>query len=66
MSSHGKFVWYELMTTDPQAAEAYYRKVIGWETRDAGMPGMRYTIASAGEVPGVELAAIRGGGETKH
>ena len=51
MSSHGKFVWYELMTTDPQAAEAYYRKVIGWETRDAGMPGMRYTIASAGEVP---------------
>jgi uncharacterized protein len=51
MSSHGKFVWYELMTSDPQAAEAFYRKVIGWEARDAGMPGMRYAIMSAGEIP---------------
>jgi predicted enzyme related to lactoylglutathione lyase len=51
MSSHGKFVWYELMTTDLQAAEAYYRKVIGWEMRDSGMTGMRYTLASAGEIP---------------
>lgn len=51
MSSHGKFVWYELMTSDLQAAEAYYRNVIGWEMRDSGMTGMRYTIASNGEVP---------------
>ncbi len=51
MSNHGKFVWYELMTTDLQAAEAFYRAVIGWSAGDAGMPHMRYTIVSAGETP---------------
>ena len=43
-----RFVWYELMTSDDQAAEAFYRQVIGWQTADAGMPGMRYTLLSAG------------------
>jgi len=43
-----RFVWYELMTSDAPAAEAFYRSVIGWQTADAGMPGMRYTILSAG------------------
>jgi predicted enzyme related to lactoylglutathione lyase len=26
----GRPVWFELMTTDTQAAEAFYDKVIGW------------------------------------
>jgi uncharacterized protein len=26
----GRFVWYELMTTDVKAAEAFYTKVVGW------------------------------------
>ena len=42
------FVWYELMTSDSAAAESFYRQVVGWTTRDAGMPGMRYTLLSAG------------------
>ena len=46
---HGKFIWYELMTTDPKAAEAFYRGVIGWNAKDSGVPGMSYTIFSAGE-----------------
>jgi len=46
---NGKFVWYELMTTDQEAAEAFYRAVVGWKTADAGQPDMRYTILSAGE-----------------
>ncbi|MBV9567315.1 MAG: VOC family protein [Hyphomicrobiales bacterium] len=50
-SSHGKFVWYELMTTDPKAAEDFYRAVVGWDAKDAGMPDMSYTILSAGETP---------------
>jgi predicted enzyme related to lactoylglutathione lyase len=45
----GKFCWYELMTTDPDAAEAFYRKVVGWTTRDAGMSDRRYTILNAGD-----------------
>ena len=45
---HNDFIWYELMTTDQPAAEAFYRAVAGWEMADAGQPGMRYTILSAG------------------
>lgn len=42
------FVWYELMTSDSKAAEAFYRKVIGWESKDAGIPDHSYTLFSAG------------------
>ena len=45
---HCPFVWYELMTSDDEAAAAFYRQVMGWQTADAGMPGMRYTLLSAG------------------
>jgi uncharacterized protein len=48
-SSHGKFVWYELMTTDAKAAESFYRGVVGWGAKDAGMPGIDYTLLSVGE-----------------
>lgn len=47
-SSSGSFVWYELMTTDPVAAERFYSGVVGWTAADAGMPGMKYTLLSAG------------------
>ena len=43
------FCWYELMTSDPVAATAFYKAVIGWSTADAGMPGMAYTLLSVGE-----------------
>jgi len=44
-----KFVWYELLTTDPAAAERFYRDVVGWSAQDSGVPGMAYTLLSAGE-----------------
>lgn len=44
-----RFDWYELMTSDQDAAEAFYRAVVGWRTADAGQPGMRYTILFAGD-----------------
>ena len=28
--SRGRFVWYDLMTPDPEGATAFYTKVIGW------------------------------------
>lgn len=47
MSSHnGQFVWYELVTTDAPAAQAFYQAVIGWDAKDAGMPGWAYTLLS--------------------
>jgi len=44
---HGKFVWIELMTSDPKAAEGFYTKVVGWSAKDSGQPGMSYTLLSA-------------------
>jgi len=49
MAGSGKFVWYELMTTDTKSAESFYRKVIGWNGKDAGMPGQSYTLLGPGE-----------------
>jgi uncharacterized protein len=45
----GNFVWYELMTTDPTAAEKFYRGVVGWKSKDSGMPDMSYTLLMAGD-----------------
>ena len=28
----GRFVWHELMTSDPGAAQTFYAKVVGWGT----------------------------------
>jgi len=44
----GTFVWYELMTTDPAAATAFYTQVVGWNAADSQMPDMKYTLVSSG------------------
>ena len=33
---NGKFFWYELMTSDPQAAIAFYGDVVGWTAQPFG------------------------------
>src|SRR5947207_150198 len=48
--SHGHFVWYELMTTDMEAAKAFYAQVIGWGTQDAAVPAASYTVFTAAGV----------------
>jgi uncharacterized protein len=48
MLSHGRFVWYELLTTDIAAAKAFYRDVVGWTTQDASTPRFTYTHLIAG------------------
>lgn len=55
---YGKFCWYELMTTDVPAAERFYSSVVGWSTRDSGVPGMNYTLAYAGETQVAGLMEI--------
>jgi uncharacterized protein len=47
-ASHGRFVWYELTTTDMAAAKAFYCSVVGWGAKDASMPGLPYTVFTAG------------------
>ena len=45
---HGVFSWCELMTTDADAAKAFYTKLFGWDTEDMSMPGMTYTVVKVG------------------
>ena len=47
---HGKFVWYDVMTSDTKAAESFYRSVIGWDANDSGMTDRSYTLLSVGPV----------------
>jgi predicted enzyme related to lactoylglutathione lyase len=51
IDSHGRFVWYELVTTNIEAAKVFYAKVIGWGTQDTSTPGLEYTLFTAGESP---------------
>ena len=52
----GRFVWYELLTSDPKAAIAFYTEVIGWRTEPFGNDGT-YTmfLSEQGPVGGVTL-----------
>jgi uncharacterized protein len=34
----GSFIWYELMTPDPDAIAPFYEAVVGWRI-SAGIPG---------------------------
>lgn len=51
----GQFVWYELLTSDLDAAQDFYADVVGWQLQDSGMPDMRYLLAhtEAGPVGGL-------------
>jgi uncharacterized protein len=41
---HGKFFWYDIMTTDVTAAGKFYCDVAGWGLQDSGTPGEPYTL----------------------
>jgi predicted enzyme related to lactoylglutathione lyase len=54
MPEQGRYVWYELMTTDTAGAKTFYTGVVGWETQGMpmpGMPDMTYTMFTAGGAP---------------
>ena len=51
-STKGRFVWHELLTTDPVSAQDFYTQVIGWGTQKfEGSPAGDYTMWMAGEAP---------------
>jgi len=52
---HGEFIWYELMTTDVEAARAFYEPVVGWKIGAASaMPGTDYRMIAGSD--GAEIA----------
>ena len=42
-----RFVWYELMTTDPEAAAGFYRSVLGWEPKPFEASPFPYLVLEA-------------------
>jgi predicted enzyme related to lactoylglutathione lyase len=64
------FIWYELLTSDPDAAATFYGAVLGWTATDSGQEGMDYRILSMDGVgvgglmalpPGAAEAGMRPG-----
>lgn len=57
-STHGKFIWCELMTSDTQAAGEFYGSVIGWNTKQVEMedltgPYYIFEIGEGDKCPGI-------------
>ncbi|MFA6117860.1 MAG: VOC family protein [Sphingomonas sp.] len=44
----GTPIWYELMTTDPEASKAFYDDVIGWTVQDKPDGDMDYRMIDSG------------------
>jgi len=49
MKQHGAFSWNELMTTDVEAAKAFYGDLFGWTLENMPTNDMAYTMAKAGD-----------------
>lgn len=64
----GNFFWYELVTTDTQAAATFYNDVIGWNTQDSGVPGANYTLFRVKDqgVAGLMAIPSEAGGQGMH
>ena len=58
-NAHGDFIWYELLTSDADAAADFYGKVVGWTALDSGQPDMNYRFFSSGD--GSDMADGVGG-----
>lgn len=44
----GDYIWYELLTSDVQAAQSFYARILGWSFADSGQSDMDYRIINAG------------------
>jgi uncharacterized protein len=55
MNKHGDFIWYELMTPDPDASTAFYGDVVGWTVERSANSAIEYheIRASEGHVGGL-------------
>jgi predicted enzyme related to lactoylglutathione lyase len=47
--TEGGFVWYELITRDPDAAARFYAEVVGWSIEVVPMPEFDYCLAKVGD-----------------
>ena len=54
---HGAFSWCELITPDPEAAQAFYGALLGWTLKPGDVGGMPYTVI---ETEGHEIGGMLG------
>lgn len=47
----GSLTWNELITTNADVAQGFYRKLFGWKAEPWDMPETAYTVLKAGEFP---------------
>jgi predicted enzyme related to lactoylglutathione lyase len=52
---HGRFCWYELMTSDREAAKPFYGSVVGWGSQEVPSAGIPYSLFTA---PGGPVAGL--------
>jgi predicted enzyme related to lactoylglutathione lyase len=69
MPANGAFCWNELATTDLDAAQNFYKALLGWEIKEGGAPGggMRYNeiVVGGQHVGGIyQMGAECEGGES--
>ncbi|WP_404788482.1 VOC family protein [Altericista sp. CCNU0014] len=57
----GAFSWCELMTTDLQGAEEFYKQLFGWTFEDGPVDGIEYRVISAGGQQVGGIAAMPAG-----
>jgi predicted enzyme related to lactoylglutathione lyase len=50
-ANHGRFVWFDLMTTKPAAAIDFYTRLVGWGTQVWTGLDTPYTMLANGEAP---------------
>jgi len=58
-SPRGRFVWYDLMTTDPNGAADFYTKIAGWGTQPWENSPTPYTMWTTGDAPIGGVVAVR-------
>ncbi len=51
----GDFIWYELITSDADAASAFYTSILGWDCADSGQVEMDYRLFTVG---GSDIAGL--------
>lgn len=54
-NKHGDFIWYELLTSDADAAQAFYAEILGWSARDSGQSHVDYRLLS---MNGVDIGGL--------
>lgn len=61
MPKHGDFCWYELSTTDAEAAKKFYAELFGWEYKGGDVGGAQYNEIVANGRPAGGIHQMGGG-----